>query len=64
MPSKARPERAAVALGEARRLSNRYSSIARLNAAPGTQWLEAPKLRALAETTYLAGLRKAGVPEE
>jgi TolB-like protein len=45
-------ERASVALGEARRLSDRYSSIAGLKAAPGRGWLEAPKLRALAETTY------------
>ena len=57
-------KRASVALGEARRLSDRYSSIARLKGAPGRGWLEAPKLRALAETTYFAGLRKAGMPEE
>ena len=57
-------ERASFALREARRLSDRYSSIARLKAAPGTPWFEAPKLRALAETTYFAGLRLAGMPEE
>jgi hypothetical protein len=51
-------------LREARRLSDRYSSIARLKAAPGRQWFEAPKLPALVETTYFAGLRKAGMPEE
>jgi TolB-like protein len=56
--------RASVALDEARRLSDRYSSIARLKAASGTPWFEAPKLRALAETTYFAGLRLAGMPEE
>jgi len=28
------------------------------------QLLEAPRLRALAEATYFAGLRKAGLPEE
>jgi adenylate cyclase len=56
--------RASVALKEARRLSDRYSSIARLKAAPGALWFRAPKLRALAETTYFAGLRKAGMPEE
>jgi adenylate cyclase len=68
---KGETERASVALGEARKLSDRYSSIACLRAAPGrhrappvTLWLAAPKLRALAETTYFAGLRKAGVPEE
>jgi adenylate cyclase len=56
--------RATVALSEARRLSDRYSSIARLKATPGTGWLQAPKLRALAETTLFAGLRLAGMPEE
>jgi TolB-like protein len=56
-------KRASVALGEARRLSNRYSSIAGLKAAPGRQLLEASRLRALAEATYFAGLRKAGMPE-
>jgi adenylate cyclase len=61
---KGETQRASVALGEARRLSDRYSSIARLKAAPGRLWLEAPKLRALAETTYFAGLRLAGMPEE
>jgi hypothetical protein len=35
-----------------------------LKAAPGYQVLEAPKIRALAEATYFAGLRKAGMPEE
>jgi adenylate cyclase len=57
-------ERASVALGEARKLSDRYSSIARLKAVPPWLWLEAPKVRALAETTYFAGLRLAGLPEE
>jgi len=61
---KGETERASFVLREARRLSDRYSSIARLKAAPGRQWFEAPKLRALAETTYFAGLRKAGMPEE
>jgi hypothetical protein len=35
-----------------------------LKPAPGRQHLETPKLRALAEATYFAGLRKAGMPEE
>jgi adenylate cyclase len=61
---KGETDRAPVALGEARRLSDRYSSIACLKAAPGRHWLEAPKLRALAETTYFVGLRLAGMPEE
>jgi TolB-like protein/DNA-binding winged helix-turn-helix (wHTH) protein/Tfp pilus assembly protein PilF len=57
-------QHAAAELAEARRLNDRYSSIARLKAAPGYQVLEAPKIRALAEATYFAGLRKAGMPEE
>jgi len=57
-------KRAAVALGEARRLSDRYASMTYLKAAPGGQWFEAPKLRTLVEATYFAGLRKAGMPEE
>ena len=61
---KGETKRASVALGEARRLSDHYASITHLKAAPGGQWLEAPKLRALAEATYFAGLRKAGMPEE
>jgi adenylate cyclase len=60
---KGETERAAVELAEARKLSgdNRFSSLARLKAA---QYFGVPKVRALFETTYLAGLRKAGVPEE
>jgi adenylate cyclase len=56
-------DRAAAELSEARRLvgDNRYSSIARLRAAE--PW-GVPKIRALFEATYSAGLRKAGVPEE
>jgi tetratricopeptide (TPR) repeat protein len=61
---KGETKRASAALGEARRLRNRYSSIAGLKAAPGRQWLETSKLHALAEATYFAGLRKAGMPEE
>ena len=55
-------ERAAAELAEARRLvgDDRYSSIARLRAV--VSW-GVPK-SALVETTYFAGLRKAGVPEE
>jgi tetratricopeptide (TPR) repeat protein len=57
-------ERAVAALGEARKLSDRYSSISRLKAGPGRQWLEVPKLRPVTEPTYFAGLRKAGMPGE
>jgi TolB-like protein/DNA-binding winged helix-turn-helix (wHTH) protein/Tfp pilus assembly protein PilF len=50
-------------LAEARRLSTdgRYSSIALLYAA---EYFRVPKIRALFEATYFAGLRKAGMPEE
>jgi adenylate cyclase len=56
-------ERAAAELAEARRLTrdDRYSSIARLQA---VGYFGVPKIRALFEATYFAGLRKAGVPEE
>ena len=62
---KGETERAAAELAEARRLSgdDRYSSIARLKARR-RQFLGAPKIRALFEATYFAGLRKAGMPEE
>jgi len=56
-------DRAAAKLAEAQRLSsdNEYSSIARLNA---TRRWGVPKVLALHEATYFAGLRKAGMPEE
>jgi tetratricopeptide (TPR) repeat protein len=62
-------KRAAVELGQAQRLArdDRYSSIARLRAAGtlgGPGYWGVPKVRALYETTYFAGLRKAGLPEE
>jgi tetratricopeptide (TPR) repeat protein len=55
--------RAAIELAEARRLSGdtRYSNIAALKAVTD---LRVPKVRALFEATYFAGLRKAGMPEE
>jgi TolB-like protein len=58
---KGETERALAELAEARKLvgDDRYSSIARLRAV--VSW-GAPK--DLVETTYFAGLRKAGVPEE
>src|SRR5262249_42065738 len=57
-------ERAAAELAEARRLSgdDRFSSIARLRAL-GVYRAAAPKIQALLETTYFAGLRKAGMQE-
>jgi adenylate cyclase len=55
--------RAAAELAEARRLvgDDRYSSIARLRTAES--W-GVPRVLSLVETTYFAGLRKAGMPEE
>jgi adenylate cyclase len=61
-------ERAAAELAEARRLSrdDRFSSIARVTDVGyvGTRTWGVPKIRALFEATYFAGLRKAGMPEE
>jgi adenylate cyclase len=56
-------ERAAAELAEARRLSgdDRFSTLTRLRA---TQYFGVPKIRALFEATYVAGLRLAGMPEE
>ena len=56
-------ERAAAEFAEAGRLDpgDRLSSIARLKAA---EYFGVPKIRALFETSYLAGLRLAGMPEE
>jgi TolB-like protein/Tfp pilus assembly protein PilF len=56
-------ERAAAELAEAQRLGRdgRYSSIAGLRT---VGHFGVPKIRALYEATYFAGLRKAGVPEE
>jgi len=60
---KGETERAATELAEVRRLSldDRHSSIARLKA---NGYWGVPKVRALYESTYFAGLRKAGMPEE
>jgi adenylate cyclase len=58
-------ERATAELAEARRLSgdDRFSSLARLRAL-GVYGAVVPEIQALFEATYLAGLRKAGTPEE
>jgi TolB-like protein/Tfp pilus assembly protein PilF len=55
--------RAAMELAEARRLSGdgRFASLARLQAARSCG---VPKIRALYEATYFAGLRKAGMPKK
>ena len=60
---KGEADRAASELAEARRLAhgNLYSSITRMKA---ILHFGVPKMRVLFEATYLAGLRKAGVPEE
>ena len=62
---KGESERAAAELAEARRLSSdldaAYSSIALLRATRNSM---PPKVRALYEATFDAGLRKAGIPEE
>jgi TolB-like protein/DNA-binding winged helix-turn-helix (wHTH) protein/Tfp pilus assembly protein PilF len=60
---KGESERAAAELTEAQRLSgdDSYSSIAHVT--PAFNW-GTPKTRALFETTYFAGLRLAGMPEE
>ena len=57
-------ERAAADLAEARRLSpdDRYSTLARLKEREAGR--SAPKVHALFEATYFAGLRKAGMPEQ
>jgi adenylate cyclase len=56
-------EHAAAELAEARRLAadDRFSSIARYKA---IGYPRVPKIRALGEATFFAGLRKAGMPEE
>jgi hypothetical protein len=59
--------RATAELAEARRLSRdgRYSTIARLKLEyPAFGSVGVPKIRALIDATYFAGLRKAGMPEE
>jgi tetratricopeptide (TPR) repeat protein len=60
---KGETERAATELFEARRLNadGRYTSIARAKA---VGYFGVPKIRALFEATFLAGLRNAGMPEE
>jgi tetratricopeptide (TPR) repeat protein len=61
--------RASVELAEARRLVRdaRLSSILLCGGRRNSWWawiLGVPKVRALFEATYFAGLRKAGMPEE
>jgi adenylate cyclase len=62
---KGETERAVAELAEARKLvsDDRFSSIARQRVRIAKNF-ENPAIRALFETTFFAGLRKAGVPEE
>jgi len=62
---KGETDRAAAELAEARRRSgdDRFSSLTRLREVEDFGQL-IPKVRALFEATYIAGLRKAGMPEE
>jgi adenylate cyclase len=55
-------DNAATELAEARRLSGDFSSIARVRATSTA--VAAPAIRSLNETTFIAGLHKAGMPEE
>jgi adenylate cyclase len=58
---KAETERARAELTEAQGLSKAYASLASVEK---SNWYDEPKIRSLAEATYFAGLRKAGMPEE
>jgi adenylate cyclase len=60
---KGETQRAAAELAEARRLSGE-DSFANITHVKARLWQAAPKIQALAEATYFAGLRKAGMPEE
>lgn len=53
-------ERAHAALAEAQQLSSAYANLASIEK---SAWYADPKIRALAQETYFAGLRKAGLPE-
>ncbi len=59
-------EQGVAQLTEARRLDANYSSIAKLKLSLSRDQSRGarPEIRALFETTYFAGLRKAGMPEE
>ena len=57
-------ERAAAELAEARRLSGNPDWLSSVSRARARHFFLAPKVRALFEATYFAGLRKAGMPEE
>jgi TolB-like protein/class 3 adenylate cyclase/Flp pilus assembly protein TadD len=60
---KGETERAAAKLREARNLGGTGSYLSSIRAEE-MEYLGVPKIRALYEATYFAGLRKAGMPEE
>jgi adenylate cyclase len=60
---KGETERAGAELSEARRLGGQGSYLTLAQFRASTRY-ESPTIRALAEATYYAGLRKAGMPEE
>jgi len=60
-------ERAAAEIAQARRLSgdpDMFSSVSRMTASEHSYSSMAPKVRALYDATVVAGLRKAGMPED
>jgi len=60
---KGKTERAAAKLREARNLGGAGSYLSSIRTEE-IEYLGVPKIRALYEATYFAGLRKAGVPEQ
>ncbi|MBV9016074.1 MAG: hypothetical protein JO058_10515, partial [Alphaproteobacteria bacterium] len=54
-------ERAHAELAEAEQLNEGYGTLATVKKSP---WFAKPEIRALADATYFAGLRKAGMPEQ
>ena len=53
-------QRAHAELAEAQQLNDAYANLAKVMK---STWFAKPEIRALAEATYFAGLRKAGMPE-
>jgi adenylate cyclase len=57
---KGQQERARAELADAQQLNEGYGNLATVRKSP---WFAKPEVRALAEATYFAGLRQAGLPE-
>jgi adenylate cyclase len=57
-------ERASAELAEARRLSGSLDTYSSVSSYRATRYFLAPKVRVLWDATVVAGLRKAGMPEE